>query len=410
MTAIYLFVKMEVCFVVRHLILNIKSTIKGQRLIMVLLCLSIITSSVIILVAYGVLKHTKELELESVSDDNTLLFKLVEMTPERITVGDMLSLCERVDAKMHADIQQYMIGAIMPDDEDIDIKNFYKMHSLYFSMENGHLRNVPKDSDIWDFHWSWGSYFRDEQFENGEMVCIGMEVNPAIDDLVETELGKKYLNIKDGIYTVGGKQYTCIGMLATSGIPTPMIPITTVDRDIMVDRFQIFFKKPVTRSNNNKIRDIFRELLGPEIRYPELDIPDSDVSKYNHLIILECMAFMLAACVMTAVLFHYILLQRKKNLTICRVYGMTLHKVKRLFLAECLVYNSVIFLAGIIIFCFVVFPILDRIYQYIAQYYTLSVYLELGLCYILISGIICWLTSGMVLRKNIKNSLRRDTP
>ena len=105
--------------------------------------------------------------------------------------------------------------------------------------------------------------------------------------------------------------------------------------------------------------------------------------------------------IVLAMLYEYILLKRRKQLTIFRLCGLTVSNVRKMYIIECMLITFISMLTAYIIFEFAVLPWAQNLYEYIAQSYTLQSCILLGIMYV--TGV--FVVLSVMFRIKLKNNI-----
>ena len=173
----------------------------------------------------------------------------------------------------------------------------------------------------------------------------------------------------------------------------PTVPVTTLDDDIFVSGLMVIFDHTVSRSVHEQIRNEFEQKFGDHVRVSNIAMPDVDGEKFYSTLTIVCIVMALISGLVLAVLYEYILLQRRRKLIIFRMCGLSLGKARRMYLSECLLICIVSLLVAVLLFEVGILPKAQTIYGYMGQSYTWKTCSILGLLYI---GITMAVLSGMI--------------
>ena len=303
-------------------------------------------------------------------------------------------------------------AVVWPEDlkePDGAIDSWTNWFSLSFRYDNGEIK-IDKDFEKNmknEVNLIKGRYFTQEEMDNKELVCVMEDEKVSWNGKGSYFANVKYHPDDNGKITIGGKKYTVIGQFKNYN-PMPMVPVTTIEDNWYVAQLEIDIRngKNVTRSQYNEIKDYMEECFGDAATVEPLDLPEEDSEKFYNSLLLLCFVMVSLSGVVLSVLYEYVLLKRRKQITIYRICGMTRRKARGLYLGECILLSSGIYIVAVLLFQYGVLPHLKRSFEYIAASYTLSTYCRLGILYLMVT---CLIEYGMIrrqLRDNIVTGLK----
>lgn len=392
----------------KYILVNIKNFIKQETTIFLLCILCIFSSAVIVNFSFGFYHHLNQKKLDDMSGVKGFTIEFVDESRSIVTKGGLVDILISIDENvlkgcklaMEAHFQQYR-----SDNAAIDNTGLYV--ALHFMIENGRITAQPL-GEVWkeSGFLAEGDYFTAEQVENGEYVCIIPPQNVLGSNEEEQMWIDKFKPDLEGYCTIDDKKYKVIGVTEFALSDIPLIPITTIDDDCFVNRIYFDYDKSITRYQYNSISTAIKDAYGDVAVIPDLDIKDADSQRfYNALLILTVLLALLTGVVL-AMLYEYIILQRKKRLTVYRLCGISKGKAVKMYFFECLLLTTVTYGMGVLIYEKLVLPYLSNIFEYISRSYSLRVYLVLGIIYI---SIVLWVLIVIIKRQikdNIANELR----
>lgn len=382
--------------------LNLKNFMKRERIIFLLTIICVVTSVIVILFSFGLYHHMEQKKMDARFGQQEVSMEFYDETYQVTTKGAVIEACKELPQDILS--QCYFYANIrFPGEEHLD--NVYvdmlATMSVYYSIHNGKV-TVADIGEDWKEQGALtkGEWFSAEQVENGELVCIVMD--PSSTYVYEGEedkaYGEQFALDDDGMCTVGGKRYTPIGYMR--GGPMPTVPVTTLDDDIFVSGLMVIFDHTVSRSVHEQIRNEFEQKFGDHVRVSDIAMPDVDGEKFYSTLTIVCIVMALISGLVLAVLYEYILLQRRRKLIIFRLCGLSLGKARRMYLLECLLICLVSLLVAVLLFEVGILPKAQKIYGYMGQSYTWKTCSILGLLYI---GTTMAVLSGMIRIKLHKN-------
>ncbi len=387
---------------------NLKNFLKNETIIFCLVFLCILSSAIIINFSFGFYHHLEQKKLDETVDAN---YVLVDFYDTRVTKGELMKVLPGFSEELLSKIN-LTPAVVWPEDlkePDGAIDSWTNWFSLSFRYDNGEIKidkdfekNMKNAGNLIK-----GRYFTQEEMDNKELVCVMEDEKVSWNGKGSYFSNVKYHPDDNGKITIGGKKYTVIGQFKNYN-PMPMVPVTTIEDNWYVAQLEIDIRngKNVTRSQYNEIKDYMEECFGDAATVEPLDLPEEDSEKFYNSLLLLCFVMVSLSGVVLSVLYEYVLLKRRKQITIYRICGMTRRKARGLYLGECILLSSGIYIVAVLLFQYGVLPHLKRSFEYIAASYTLATYCRLGILYLMVT---CLIEYGMIrrqLRDNIVTGLK----
>ena len=382
---------------------NLKNFLKNETIIFCLVFLCILSSAIIINFSFGFYHHLEQKKLDETVDAN---YVLVDFYDRRVTKGELMKVLPGFSEELLSKIN-LTPAVVWPEDlkePDGAIDSWTNWFSLSFRYDNGEIKidkdfekNMKNAGNLIK-----GRYFTQEEMDNKELVCVMEDEKVSWNGKGSYFPNVKYHPDDNGKITIGGKKYTVIGQFKNYN-PMPMVPVTTIEDNWYVAQLEIDIRngKNVTRSQYNEIKDYMEECFGDTATVEPLDLPEEDSEKFYNSLLLLCFVMVSLSGVVLSVLYEYVLLKRRKQITIYRICGMTRRKARGLYLGECILLSAGIYIVAVLLFQYGVLPHLKRSFEYIAASYTLSTYCRLGILYLMVT---CLIEYGMI-RRQLRNNI-----
>lgn len=348
----------------RLVLRNIRSFIKGEQMIFLLLILCIVTSSVILNFSYGLYQNFHILKTEESTD-----MAAMPMTLR----GDITK----------AEVERYMLSLSSDTNDSIiswSMVFTYNGDSYHCFVTIRHGKITVSEMDADGFRRLYitdGEYFSASQIEKGDYVAL-------IPDEKHLESGKKNrYPVVDNKVNIMGKNYEVIGTL--KGFDAPMIPFTTMDGDMVLSDFTLFFSSSVKRSQYNDILSNAENIFGDRLHVPRLKIKDNQQLYLYNTVMFIAAAISVIAAANFVVLYRYILIKRRKIIAIYRICGCTRFKAVRSYIGECLMLIIPMYLAAALGFNYGLLPVFSTVYTYMQGAFSLKIYTAIFGIYLTIS-------------------------
>ncbi len=372
----------------KYIIKNIKSFIKTEKLIFILILICVIASSFIINFSYGLYQNYHVIKEEQESDLGTFEITFNNDLNGNYAAKDILknTLLSFSDS-LNDSINMYLVKPYTDE-----IPDGYGPIFIRFCISNGNIApcEIFKENIEKNGAFISGTYFSEEQEKNGENVALAFNGTP------ETMMNE------NGTISFQGKEYEIIGV---QRIHTLIVPFESLNSDTPIDDLIIGFTKHMTRSQYNEIKEKISGAFGEIAVIPELDIPESEnYYLYNTIIIISILIAILSA-INFAILYKYILSKRTKILSVFRMCGCTKFRALGMFLSECMIITVPVFALTSLCYDKFVLPVLARHFEYIESAYSMKLYLIIFAIYVLSSLIVLGIMIYFsFLRKTIRES------
>lgn len=390
----------------KYIWLNLKKFMKREPVIFTLAVLCITASVIVIHFSFGLYHHLKKKKLDDLYGTEEMFIGFIDESKTEVTKGKVVKLCHMLPQEI-LDRCYFSLEVVMPEEKDRE--DSLGATSLVFRIWEGRITSAPIEEELKESGaWLDGSWFTAEQVENGELVCIANPENMNYADPEDAAFARKYSKNENGKYVINGKEYSCIGHMEMLSM-IPLVPVTTVEEEVFVQRMVVHFDHTIRRDEYETVARTVQGMFGEQVQIPKLAVPDIDSTRFYNTLTLLCVMMMLLSGIVLAVLFEYILLQRKKQLTIYRLCGLTLGRAKAMYYLECLIISAVSYVIAFLLFRQLLSSFLGRIFIYIEESYTLKSCGILGVLYMgIISSVLLVMINGK-LERNIFTGYCRES-
>ena len=392
----------------RYLFKNLKSFIKTEKMIFLLVLLCIVTSSFIINFSYGLYQNYNVVKKEETSDLTEMVITI--NNPDDVTKQKLKECIFSISDSTNSSMKMYVASPIIEPfySKQNDPDQPWNAIMMYFVAENGRIKhsasfeeNLKNNGNLVS-----GEYFNDAQETNGDKVAIVRIIEDGQMDLgctkeitTRVEGEKRWVQIQN-------KEYEVIGY--HKQLATPFFPFESLDEETTFQNWiGIVFKDSMTISEYQDIKNNFESIFGNSVSVPELDIPESEnYYLYNTITAISVLIALLAA-INFSVLYKYILSKRTKTLAIFQLCGCTRSKILFLFISECMLIAIPLFTLTTVFYDKVVLPYLSKYFEYIEGAYNIKLYLLIFAIYIFSTIFVLLIMILRFLRKTI-NEARRE--
>ena len=409
----------------KYILKNIRSFAKDYTKIFVLLIVTIMASTLIIHLSYGMFREYKERKELSRSATNEIVFRLKGSYVSG--VQDSADGMGKLTVMGDLNDQKYEKREDVPDLTAADIKKFAKevdqeVAGKLLNIHTGILEGEYRfDTDFLIDHgrivnsgdygpdsfynyvfgsmtvniFQYGRYFSDREYAEGDKVCImyGVHKEPEGDYL------KKNMT-ESGTVMIGGDEYEIIGL--QNGIGTGFLPITAVGEDaVLLDEIDMRFKDNISLREINLLIKVAEECFGDraECNY-DLQETEGNDYMYNTVLLLILVVSMVAAFNFCA-LYHYIVTTRQRTLKIFRICGLSHSKSVRLYLGECSVLSAGTYLVTLLLFRYLLMPFLAGRWNVFDFHFPVRVYGMLFLVFFVSSFVLQFVMIHWTLKKKM---------
>ncbi len=409
----------------KYILKNIRSFAKDYTKIFVLLIVTIMASTLIIHLSYGMFREYKERKELSRSATNEIVFRLKGSYVSG--VQDSADGMGKLTVMGDLNDQKYEKREDVPDLTAADIKKFAKevdqeVAGKLLNIHTGILEGEYRfDTDFLIDHgrivnsgdygpdsfynyvfgsmtvniFQYGRYFSDREYAEGDKVCImyGVHKEPEGDYL------KKNMT-ESGTVMIGGDEYEIIGL--QNGIGTGFLPITAVGEDaVLLDEIDMRFKDNISLREINLLIKAAEECFGDraECNY-DLQETEGNDYMYNTVLLLILVVSMVAAFNFCA-LYHYIVTTRQRTLKIFRICGLSHSKSVRLYLGECSVLSAGTYLVTLLLLRYLQMPFLASRWNVFDFHFPVRVYGMLFLVFFVSSFVLQFVMIHWTLKKKM---------
>lgn len=250
------------------------------------------------------------------------------------------------------------------------------------------------------FNWDYGRSFTDEEFLNGERVCLAPSgcceeyFDPDKNTYYDEETGKEVLydypyqayKLGDKWYVnIEGTEYECIAFF--DAFDQYYIPQRNMPDSIKLIQLPVVdLKYQLTTEENLKMQELYnRYFPGMIEEFYELTLIDNEKIYYYNTNMWISVLIAVVSAINLALIMNYILTRRRKTIAIFRINGCSANKARRIYVAEIMLILNIVFVVCLLLWIIFLLPLLGEIFEYIEDAFSFKVYGLIYICYILIS-------------------------
>ena len=409
----------------KYIFKNIKSFARDYTKIFVLMIVTIIASTLIIHLSYGMFREYKERKELSRSATNEIVFRLkssyISSAEANADAGGSLTVVGDLNNQKYEkydDVQDLTAADIKKFAQEVDQEVAGKLLNIHTGILEGEYRfdtdflidhgKIVNSGDygpdsLYNYQigtttgniFQYGRYFSDREYAEGEKVCImyGSQKKPEGDYL------KKNMT-ESGTVMIGGDEYEISGL--QRGIGTGFLPITAVGEDtVLLDEIDMRFKDNISLREINLLIRASEKCFGDraECNY-DLQETEDHAYLYNTVLLLVLVVSMVAAFNFCA-LYHYIVTTRQRTLKIFRICGLSHSKSILLYLGECSVLSAGTYLVTLLLFRYLLMPFLAGRWNVFDFHFPVGVYGTLFLIFFVSSFVLQFVMIRWTLKKKM---------
>lgn len=379
----------------KHILLNLKSLFKRERLIAIILLLCIFSTAIVLNFAYGLYQNFSSKKVEDEVELSEILPTITEGST--MTKGDL----QKWSQALSTDTLNAM--TVIYGYTNLDGFNPENYGSFYmrFTIHNGQFDICSETKEAYESQHilTSGRYISSQEEATGALVAlVGTNGEEWTDACKALQCGENKIKLFNQEYEVIGSY--------EAGSTTPIVPFLTVPDDLKIDGFGIYFKKNITRAQYEELLTVSEEVLPGVLEFGELQFPDIDsIKTYNNMIGISAFISIISALDFS-MLFLYIIKRRKKSLSIYQVCGCTKNRIIRYYLMECFLLTVPIYWIGVLAYNILLKYYIQNQFEYIYDAYSPKIYFIIFAVYlaflILISGIFIILNTKKQIVTNMK--------
>ncbi len=250
--------------------------------------------------------------------------------------------------------------------------------------------------------WTTGRSFTNEEFINGDKVCIA----PAeccegmlSDDIINKPAYPAYKKGDKWYVNIEGSEYECIGFCSFASMY--YIPYNGAPDDIVITRFpaaELNYK--LTLDELKQAKELYKKYFpDAEIEFGAMELVDNEqIYYYNTNMWLSVLIATISA-VNLALIMNYILTKRRRTLAIFRITGCSANNARRIYTLEIMLILNVLFFACLAAWILWILPSVGKLFIYMQGAFTAKIYVYIYLLYMAVSYVIMTVMIARYIRK-----------
>ena len=369
----------------KQVLKSMKSMMQHEKLILLVMCICVFITSIVLNFAYGLYQNYNREKAEASIELQEID---IEINPD--SPISKAKLTEYLNALSEDTLNSVSLWFIAGELSEFQSTRYPWLDSR-FVYQNGEFR-IPDEfrNNKTQFLRS-GRMITDEEEDSGDYVAVVAGSTDNSGWNAPTEL----IRAGENEIMLFGKTYSVVGVSERGGF-SPIVPFRTIPDDFQYnDVMTIEFENAVTRRVYDDLKNNADTILPDSLSFPKLNLPDEDaISIYNNIIWISLLISVLSI-LNFAMLYHFVLQSRGRDLAILRICGCTKWRTFFTYLSECLIVTIPLFLAGTAAFRWLLNKVFDDIFPYMSESYSEKVYIIIFVGYLLLTVI---LLSIMILR------------
>lgn len=205
--------------------------------------------------------------------------------------------------------------------------------------------------------------------------------------------------IDDNNILIQGESYQIIGYHGWGS--RILIPFASLDDDTIIDSMgmSVMFDKSINLRQYKEVKRVVEQSLGDFAHVQEMPVLDKfQRMLYNTALLIVALVTVLVA-VNFSILYHFILLQRRKDLGIFLLCGLNKNRASAYITIGCYTYLFPSFVLGIIVYHFMMLPYVTWMIPYAGVDYNFLAYSLLTIIFCMVSVLIIGVTITIFIRK-----------
>ncbi|MBQ8725310.1 MAG: hypothetical protein IJY74_06560 [Oscillospiraceae bacterium] len=376
----------------KHIFRNIRMFIRNEKMIFAVMVVCVFASAVILNFAYGLYCHFNTQKIETTADLKEIIIDIDD--DSRLTQKEFRSYIESLSEETLEGMSVFIAGTVPEADP-----NQYNTLDCRFEYSGGRYKVMEAYREAIEMRLHSGRMITDEEESSGANVAV-----VHYDDFIggRNEFTLSLMKDEDTIIFLG-KEYEIVGDEEMAAIPS--VPFLSVPEDFIFDDIVILdFDNVISKPAYEELRMQADMLIPEKLIFPELSLPDADsITLYNNIILISLLIAVLSL-LNFAMLYHFVLERRSRDLAIIRICGCTKKRALLIHLGECMAISVPVYIAGTAVFILLLDRVFDRLFIYMKEAYSSAVYLVIFAGYILLMFLIL----GVMISRHISKIILQE--
>ncbi|MBQ8515339.1 MAG: FtsX-like permease family protein [Ruminococcus sp.] len=375
----------------KQILRNIRMFLRREKMIFTVMVICIFSSALILNFAYGLYQNFNTQKMEDNADLQEIVIDIDD--DSQLTRKEFQTYIESLSEDVLQNMTVFVAGTLEGVGEDT-----YNTLDCRFEYYNGKYKVMEEYRENIEKSLHSGRMITDEEENSGAYVAL-----VSYDDATgRNDFIKSIMKDEDTIILFG-REYEIIGEAPTT--ITPSIPFLSVPEDFIFDDIVILsFDNVINKPVYEELKMQADTVIPEKLIFPELDLPDPDsITLYNNIILISLLIAVLSL-LNFAMLYHFVLEKRSRDLAIMRICGCTKRRALLIYLGECAVLSVPVYLIGTGLFILLLDHVFDDLFIYMKQAYSMQVYLIIFIGYILLMLLIL----GIMISRHISKTILQE--
>lgn len=368
----------------KYILKNLHEMKRNQPVFLVLIIITVLVTGIMMNFSFGIYHIFREKKLSEIESLKQLD---ISISQDAKIVKSSLDKCFTQFSENLENLIDMVLVSVEVDDQ-LSLECRFSVRDGEYALPWNFRENMMK-GNLAD------NYFTQEQEAKGELV--------ALKGTYQKDGPDRKLRIQDKIYEVIGCQ--------SWNPDNPMIPFASLEpnTEICADSgIYMSFARAITKREYEEIEFIFKENLGELVEISPFSGEMEQSRSLYSVIMLISVCIAVTAAINYAILFQYIMLRQEYMLAVYRMCGMRRKQAVGVYLAECLIIITPVYVIGIILFHVLVLPKLERISIFIRAEFSVKIYLLLFGIYLISSvSVMALVIIADIYRKSVVELIRR---
>lgn len=371
---------------------NIKNFLKQHTGFFILMIITVFFSSVIMLFSYGLFQNYKMSKLEFTSsqmefsiDSNTDIPDAMPMTK-----GEVIQCIKSLDENSFKDLNLICTYSQI-DDCEVPFEEApitMEVLSRFLYIDGSFRCYAEMFNTLKKQGWFLkGNYYNDAQYDSGQPLM-----------LLSEELAGDNLE-----FSMQGRTFKAIAIVTHI---EPDVIYTSLNDDTKCLHISFDYTRPPSLTQYNDICNTFKSVFGDRIKEPDIEpFYQEDYWLYN-TIMMAAILIAIVASINLIILYQYILIKRRKALSVFMICGCTKNKAVMYYLAESLLITIPCFILSALLYHNVLLGLFAKKFVFIESAYSMKLYVIAFAIYIAISAIAMLIVSNIMVRRSTITQLK----
>ena len=215
---------------------------------------------------------------------------------------------------------------------------------------------------------------QEEELSGAHVAVVPAQITDPEDSSSAIETPKEVLGQHIKLF---GEDYEIIGVFDPRTPGGFQVPFVNIPDGLRFSDFTFLNDKVITTQTYDKIKQAFKEIYGDEAHFPVFETVDETEFKFYSTVVMTSVVLSMVAAITLAILFRYIVYERRRTIAVLRLSGLTRSGAVIMFLIEVCGISTLIYLVCAAVYHHLLLSGLTAFLPKIREVYSLRTY-----CYI----------------------------